>query len=523
MFKLLLSVGFCGIVMSAQASTETLVTSGGNDAGPFSSLALRKNYRSMRASSEDRPGNADFLRIAAGVTTTIAELEGPGEIVHLWTTINPPEPALLREIVIRIYWDGNEFPSVECPIGDFYGIGNAQYYHFDNPMQAIGTDRGMNAFWPMPFVKSARVEIANEGKHDIGSFYYYIDWRKFDAPREDALYFHAQYRQEHPTVSGRNYLFCETGGGPGHFAGVNLSIHTQVEGWWGEGDDIFTIDGEERPSLWGTGSEDYFCGAWGYGEIFYTDYFGMPQRTRIDQGADNFWNVYRLHLESPITFERSIKVEIEHGDNGVSNRRGGKNNNYASVAYYYVSQPQRLLGPLPPADQRLPKFEPPPEPHVPEGVVEAHRMKYDKPDKGSLEKQMMEGFTTTERKGWLGDSQLFRAHAAEDDVQELTFETTGTIKGDGALRLTRARDYGRISISLDGKTIVRSFDGYAERVEPAVVPLNNLNLKSGRHVLRVRVTGKNDKSEGYNWGIDYLRVGREPVKDLEDDEGDSEE
>src|SRR5687767_6649867 len=102
-------------------------------------LAALRDYRSMRVSSEDRPGNADARQIEPGKTLTVAELEGPGEIVHLWTTINAPDPNHLRNLIIRIYWDGNEFPSVEAPIGDFYGLGHAKYYNFDNPVQAIGT------------------------------------------------------------------------------------------------------------------------------------------------------------------------------------------------------------------------------------------------------------------------------------------------------------------------------------------------------------------------------------------------
>src|SRR5690606_29322589 len=143
-------------------------------------------------------------------------------------------------------------------------------------------------------------------------------------------------------------------------------------------------DGEARPSLWGTGSEDYFCGAWCYGKTFYNNYFGMPLRERDDQGADNYWNVYRLHLESPITFTKSIKVEIEHGDNGVSNTRKPRNNDYSSCAYFYVDNPRPLEGELPPAAERLPHFEPMSQP---EGVFETQYMKKQFPKTAKPEPQ----------------------------------------------------------------------------------------------------------------------------------------
>jgi hypothetical protein len=274
------------------------------------SLAALRDYRPMRVSSADRKGNADAIQIQPHATTTVAELQGPGEITHLWTTIASPDPNHLRDIVIRIYWEGNSYPSVESPIGDFYGLGHAMYYIFNNPVQAIGSDKGMNAFWPMPFARLARVTISNDSDQPVRAYYYYVDWRKYKTMPANLGYFHAQYRQAFPCENGKPYLILDTDGSRGHFVGVSLSIHTQVGGWWGEGDDMFTIDGENEPSLWGTGSEDYFCGAWCYKQTFFNNYFCLTLRTKINHDADNYWNVYRLHLESPIAFNRSLKMEI---------------------------------------------------------------------------------------------------------------------------------------------------------------------------------------------------------------------
>ncbi len=469
-------------------------------------LAALRDYAPMRSSSEDRLGNDDWTVIAAGETTTIAQLQGPGEITHLWTTIDSPDPHHLNNIIIRIYWDGNAFPSVEAPIGDFFGLGHGMYYYFDNPVQAIGTNKGMNSFWPMPFAKSARIEITNESDHPVAKFYYYVDWRKFDVVTPGFGYFHAQYRQEFPCVSGRNYLFFETAGGPGHFAGVHLSVHTQVDGWWGEGDDIFTIDGEQRPSIWGTGSEDYFSGAWGYGEVFYNDYFGMPLRTRMDQDANNFWNVYRHHLENPVTFKKSIKVEMEHGHDGVSNERGGKNNNYSSVAYYYVAQPQPLGDPLPPAAHRWPQYA---SPSAGPGIIEAQYMERSKPEEGSLDAQGLDA--DHYKQVWLNDNQLFRDNPPHRDVTELSFHTTGTLQGEAVLLMTAAPDYGQVKIELNGKTVAEKFDGYAGAVRPVLLPIGPQDLLAGKQTLKITIIGKNTQSTGHRWGIDYLRVGGQPV------------
>jgi hypothetical protein len=463
---------------------------------------MRQHYVSGRVSSEDRDGNADMRRIGPGETLELANIQGPGEITHIWTTINTPDPNHLRNIVFRIYWDGNDFPSVESPVGDFFGLGHAQYYMFSNPVQAIGTDKGMNAFWPMPFGKSARVTATNESKTTVGAYYYYVDYRKYDKLPDDALYFHAQYRQAFPNESGKRYLVTETSGGAGHFAGVSLSVHTQTNGWWGEGDDVFTIDGEERPSLWGTGSEDYFCGAWCYGETFYNNYFGMPLRKRLDQSLDNYWNVYRLHLESPITFTKSIKVEIEHGDNGVSNTRKPRNNDYSSCAYFYVDKPTKLVGELPPAEQRIAHFREMPHP---EGTIEAQYMDQKMPKNAKPETQEI-GRAPNKDGDWVNNDQVFVREMKAGDVATLTFETTAPMSGEAALYVTRAHDYAQVQVNLDGKKL-GTYDGYAPEIDRARVPLGTLDLKPGKHELKITVTGKNPKSTNTFWGIDILKIG----------------
>jgi hypothetical protein len=469
-------------------------------------LAVLRNYTSARVSSEDRKGNADARNIAPGQTLTLADVDGPGEITHLWTTIATADEKHLRNIVFRIYWDGNEFPSVESPVGDFFGLGNAKYYYFSNPVQAIGTDRGMNAFWPMPFAKHARVTATNESETTVGAYYYYVDYRKFDALPENLGYFHAQYRQAKPAEDGKPYLIMEADDAKGHFAGVSLSIHTQVAGWWGEGDDIFTVDGEEKPSLWGTGSEDYFCGAWCYGQPFYTPYFGMPLREKIDQSSNNYWNVYRLHLESPITFKKSLKVEIEHGVNGFENKRSPRNNDYSSCAYWYVDKPQALKGSLPEAKDRIAEFV---IPKAPAGVIELHALERKQSPGMEVDVQGMNAFENDQRK-WVNGDQLWTPKSVVGGTIDLQLNVKETTEDPVVLLVTLAPDYGKVAVKLDGKKVA-NYDGYAKDVQAGVLSLSETEFKKGVHTLTFEITGKNPDAKNTLAGFDYIRIGGEPT------------
>lgn len=480
-------------------------------AGLPASLAALRDYRSMRVSSADKKGNADALHIGPHQTKTVAELQGPGEITHLWTTIAAPDPNHLRNIVIRIYWDGNDYPSVESPIGDFYGLGHAMYYVFNNPVQAMGTDHGMSCFWPMPFAKSAKMTITNDSDKPVHAYYYYVDWRKFDTPQQNLGYFHAQYRQAFPNENGKPYLILDADGGRGHFCGVSLSIHTQVGGWWGEGDDLFTIDGEAEPSLWGTGSEDYFCGAWCFGQTFYTNYFGMPLRTKMNHDADNYWNVYRLHLESPVAFTKSLKVEIEHGAQGFDETREGHNNDYSSVAYWYQETPRPLKGKFAEPAERISLYQPP----APlQGVFEFQYMNRQDITGVQADAQQMGHFGGHGSK-WHNGDQLWVRGLKPQQKLDLTFETTESLSGDAVLRVTRANDYGRASISLDGKKL-SSYDGYSSTVATALIPLGKMQLPAGKHVITINMQGKNAAARNTHWGGDYLRIGGQ-IPDAEKD------
>lgn len=315
-------------------------------------LGKPQDYRSRRVSSYDRSGgNRDSIVIEPGKTAVLAEIDGPAAIHHIWMTI-AAEPFYGRKIVLRVYWDGERSPSVEAPIGDFFGVGHGLNRDLSSlPIACSSEGRARNCYWSMPFRRSCRITATNEGTRRVDALYFYIDYRELPSLPEGTPTFHAQYRQEFPPDPRRDYLILEAEGA-GHYVGCNLSVLQRAMGWWGEGDDRIRVDGEKRPSLHGTGSEDYFSDAWGMREglnLFY----GCPlQEEDFQAGAKA--TVYRFHLPDPVPFKRSIEVSIEHG------HANDRSDYLSSVAYWYQVEPHRPFPRLPVVEDRLPfAFEPP--------------------------------------------------------------------------------------------------------------------------------------------------------------------
>src|SRR5256885_688782 len=318
-------------LVSAQTHTDLL-----------SELPKPHDYVQKRVSSYDRSGgNNDFRPVAAGETLTLLDEAGPAEISHIWFTIADRERYHLKKIVLRMYWDAESTPSVEAPVGDFFGLGLGDVFLYQSMALSVGGDRALNCFLPMPFQKHARITATNEGRDRVDAFYWNIDYRAYRTPlADDTFYFHAQYRQATPNkaipnnklnLDGKdNYVWMEARG-RGHFVGVTMSVLQNADGWWGEGDDMFFVDGEKQPSINGTGSEDYFLGAWDFGgKAFFYGLYGAPLVGPELQGGR--WSVYRFHLDSPIPFTKSLRATIEHGH---ANDRG---DNFYSVAYWYQSE-----------------------------------------------------------------------------------------------------------------------------------------------------------------------------------------
>jgi hypothetical protein len=333
-------------------------------------LPQAKDYVQKRASSYDRGGgNADYRKIAPGETLVLLDDRGPGEITHIWSTMWAGGVPL-KALVLRMYWDGEPTPSVESPLGDFFGLGFGDYVVYESTPLAVAPERALNCFFPMPFQKHARITVTNEGSQDVPNFYFNIDYRAFGKPLPaELLYFHAQYRQASPNhgwsnqwksngerlvedkknLDGQdNYVWMEAKG-RGHFVGVTMSVLQNQDGWWGEGDDMFFIDGEKAPSINGTGSEDYFLGAFDFGErAFSFPLFGAPLKGVERAGGRS--SVYRFHLDSPIPFAKSLRATIEHG------HANARSDNYFSVAYWYQTEPHAEFPALPGFEERLPRL-----------------------------------------------------------------------------------------------------------------------------------------------------------------------
>lgn len=337
-------------------------------------LYRERNAKRKRSSSYDvTGGNKDYLEIFPGETKTITDIEGSGCITHIWMTMAPlndvMEQYLHRKIVIRMYWDGEENPSVQAPIGDFFGMGHGITKNYSSAPLQMSPENGtaMNCFFPMPFGKSARVEIESNADEAI-KFYYYVDYEQYDVEIDSPLRFHAIWHREltegidpntdnalycfggKNTTGDGNYVMLEAEG-KGHYVGCNLNIHnlrfTQEWDWYGEGDDMIFIDGEPwPPSLHGTGMEDYFNTAWCPQQEQNTPYHGI-----ILGGGPN-WSgkitAYRYHIQDPIMFDKSIKVTIEHGHNN------NRSDDYSSTAYWYQTEPHKPAAEILPVKDRLP-------------------------------------------------------------------------------------------------------------------------------------------------------------------------
>lgn len=347
----------------------------GSASGQFTAdtLVQLRDYESQRTSSYDRSGgNNDSIILKPQETATLFEVTGPAEIRHFWMTMATGEAYHLKKAVLRMYWDGETEPSVETPVGDFFGLGLGTYTVFHSALVAVAPDKALNAYFPMPFRRHGRITITNEGSLEITDLYWNIDWMKLRSLPEDAAYLHAQYRQCAPcngwykgnfysndfrearkdprwlNKSGKgNYVLLEAKG-DGQFAGVTLSVFQNQWGGWNEGDEMIWIDGEENPRIHGTGGEDYFNGAWGFSTLYSFPLTGLTEFHGWEPGAR--FSHYRWHLEAPVRFRKSIRVTIEDGHANL------RSDNLYSVAYWYQKEPHDPLPALPPVDARIPKF-----------------------------------------------------------------------------------------------------------------------------------------------------------------------
>ncbi len=292
------------------------------------------------------------VHIEPGETFTLADIEGPGSIQHIWLTTSN-----WRTQILRIYWDGQDQPSVECPLGDFFAMGWGEYAPLSSLAVCVNPGRGFNCYWQMPFRKKCRITVTNLNDEKV-TLYYQVDYTLTDVP-DDAAYFCAQFRRVNPLPYKEVYTILDGVKGQGQYVGTYMAWGVNNCGWWGEGEIKFFMDGDkEFPTICGTGTEDYFCGAYNFEnkktkqyEEFCTPYAGMHQVIRPDgvyQSQQRF-GMYRWHIVDPIRFETDLRVTIQ--------ALGWRSKGYlplqddiASVAYWYQTIPVATFPALPDKD-----------------------------------------------------------------------------------------------------------------------------------------------------------------------------
>lgn len=309
--------------------------------------------------------------VEAGKTFIMGEIEGSGAIQHIWLT----PTGTWRYLILRMYWDGEDSPSVECPVGDFFACGWNKYAQISSLPVCVNPGSAFNSYWPMPFRKSAKITIENIGE-TAETVYYQIDYTLTDVPADEA-YFHAQFRRVNPLPYKQVYTILDGVKGKGHYVGTYLAWGVNNNGWWGEGEIKFYMDGDIPegtstkdavaehggkyfPTICGTGTEDYFCGSYNFEnketkhyQEFSTPYTGLAQVIRPDglyQSQQRF-GLYRWHIMDPIRFDADLRVAIQ----AIGWRAGGRylplQDDIASTAFWYQTEPHGAFPKLPGREQ----------------------------------------------------------------------------------------------------------------------------------------------------------------------------
>ena len=290
-----------------------------------------------------------YLTLEAGSTTTLADIEGPGAIQHIWITV---EVAAYRTCVLRIYWDDEETPSVEVPVGDFFANSHGLRYDVSSLPVAVNPQGGFNCYWPMPFRRRARITVENQHSAEIRAWFFQIDYALTEVP-DDAAYFHAQWRQSMTARDLPEHTILDGVHGQGHYVGTALGWTQLSDGWWGEGEIKFFLDGDdEYPTICGTGTEDYFGGAWAFGDTYSTAFLGYPLWSR-EPGEVPKHGLYRWHVLDPIRFQEDLRVTIQALGWYPDRLYQPLTDELASVAYWYQAEPHAPFPPLPEAQARL--------------------------------------------------------------------------------------------------------------------------------------------------------------------------
>jgi hypothetical protein len=429
--------------------------------------------RSRRISSNEQPrwndANLDMTVLPPGKEVEMPLLEGPGVITHIWMTSHAGRVNELNALSLRIYWDGRSQPGVEVPLGEFFAVGQGTPASVESVPVQVSPSGALSCYWRMPFARSARIVVANDNPDRTAGLYWQVDWTELEALPPETGYFHAHYRQEYPAQAGRDYLLADLEG-RGQYVGTVLSVTLAQDGWWGEGDDFFYIDGESVPSLQGTGGEDYFNDAWGFRPRTGA-WFGQP-RWQGDNAGDS-GVAYRWHVFDPVGFTQSLRVAIEHKGNRAEDIEGfylERPDFLNSVACWYQIGEPKPWSKLPPFSERRVPWQPQP-------LVRAFRQAQVT---GTAKVRV-------ETTGMFGARPVLSWTNTEVGAR-LTLPFTVEAPGRHAVRLTAgaAPEYGLYGVELDGQTIVAAAEFRARDAGELDLGLGTHDLGAGRHTLAFR-------------------------------------
>ena len=257
--------------------------------------------------SGGRKGAPALSPFPAGHTHTLLDAEGPGVVRHIWLTVPPGDPRIMRNLIVRMYWDGSAIPAVEAPLLDFFGLSHGRARHLVCERFYVQDARGFNCWFPMPFARHARIEIHNDSELEVKMLFYQVDYSIGDHVTEHDGYFHARFTRNNPCPMGEDFVICETQG-CGQYVGTVLGVRSLFTGcWWGEGEVKAYIDGDTTlPTICGTGAEDYMGSAWGLGEV-QTPLQGAP----LVDNTLGLYSLYRLHTQDPVRFTQKLKLTIQ--------------------------------------------------------------------------------------------------------------------------------------------------------------------------------------------------------------------
>jgi len=329
-----LNLGLGGLPMLSDAETRSISAENpnGEKGAGAQDMPDENNAGSMLGQGwKIRP----CITVEKGATLTLAAIDGPGVIQHIWITV---DPKAYRDCVLRVYWDNEKTPSVETPLGDFFCNGHSIRHNVNSLPVAVNPSGGFNCYWPMPFRKHARITIENQRHEDIGGFFYQIDYALKEVP-ENAAYFHAQWRRSMTSRKCPEHVILEGIKGKGHYVGTFLAWTQMSNGWWGEGEIKFFMDGDtDFPTICGTGTEDYFGGAWCFGETYSTPFLGYPL-WRKEPGEVPKHDLYRWHILDPIRFKEDLTVTIQALGWWPNHKYEPLTDDISSVGYWYQTEP----------------------------------------------------------------------------------------------------------------------------------------------------------------------------------------